>query len=72
MAVSCHGGRGLNPKKVIMRSPMIPKGRAMALHLTKEFQDAMISESDQNPYDFWNQYEQHYAWDMGKQKRKSG
>lgn len=52
--------------------PLIPKGRAMALHLTPEFRDGKVSSTDdKNPYDFFDEYEKHYAWDIGSQQRES-
>ena len=47
---------------------MICKGRACALHLTYEYRlgrEAMPRE--RNPFDFWDEYEKHYAWDIGNQ-----
>jgi hypothetical protein len=54
---------------------MICKGRACALHLTREYADGNIAgftgEPYANPYNFWNEYEEHYSWDIGYQKGKS-
>jgi len=50
--------------------PLIPKGRAMALNLTPEYDEGTASnKNDKNPYDFFDEYEKHYAWDIGSQKR---
>lgn len=50
---------------------VIPKGRACALHLAPEFTEGTeASKRDNNPYDFWDEYEKHYAWDIGNQKLK--
>ena len=54
-----------------MRSPLVPKGRAMSLHLTKEYQEGKMScKFETNPYDFFNEYEKHYAWDIGRQNAR--
>jgi hypothetical protein len=46
----------------------ICKGRACALHLTPEYEEgARAKPRSQNPYDFWDEYEKHYAWDIGNQ-----
>lgn len=55
---------------------MVPKGRAMALHLSPEYQEGVKAHSDglpnsKNPYDFWQQYDEHYAWDIGWQHDKN-
>lgn len=54
-----------------MRTPMLPKGKAMALHLTEEYNEGKTSLSDINPYDYWNEYTKHYAWCIGKQNQKN-
>ena len=50
---------------------MCPKGKAMALHLTREYADGNIAgftgEPNDNPYDFFDNYEEYYAWDIGWQ-----
>lgn len=48
---------------------MICKGRACALHLTKEYVEGFQAKTDKNPYDFFDQYEEHYAWCIGYQER---
>ena len=41
----------------------------MALHLTEEYREGQVAGSrTQNPYDFFDEYEKHYAWDIGRQK----
>jgi len=43
----------------------------MALHLSPEYDEGVTAGKQgitKNPYDFWNQYTQHYAWDIGQQK----
>ena len=43
----------------------------MALHLTDEFTEGYNAEiNTKNPYDFFDEYEKSYAWDMGNQRRK--
>ena len=50
--------------------PGIPKGRACRLDLTPEYEDGKNSNcNDKNPYDFFDEYEKHYAWDIGSQTR---
>ena len=52
-----------------MRHPAIPKGRAMALHLTKEYKEGLLApKRTDNPYNFFDEYEKHYAWDIGNQR----
>ena len=47
----------------------ICKGRACALNLTKEFEEGKVSlPRSLNPYDFFDEYEKHYAWDIGNQE----
>lgn len=54
-----------------MRHPLLPKGRACAVHLTEEYkQGQLAAPRSQNPYDFFDQYEEHYAWDVGNQIRE--
>jgi len=49
-----------------LRHPAIPKGRAMAVHLMEEFNEGKnCPPRSENPYDFFDQYEQHYAWHIG-------
>jgi hypothetical protein len=48
---------------------LICKGRACALHLTAEYQEGRTSTQNKNPYDFFDQYEEYYAWDIGRQER---
>ena len=50
--------------------PLIPKGRAMALHLTPEYEEGVNSDSDVNPYDYFDNYEKCYAWCIGHQNEK--
>jgi len=53
-----------------MKHPLIPKGKAQALHMTLEYQQGQIAAPrSENPYDFFNEYEKHYAWDIGNQNR---
>lgn len=41
----------------------------MALHLTPEYKEGLLSpKRDDNPYNFFDDYEKHYAWDIGNQK----
>lgn len=41
----------------------------MALHLTKEYREGQVAKPrSNNPYDFFDEYEKHYAWDIGNQK----
>jgi len=45
----------------------------MALHLTPEFDEGMEARAEgklnrDNPYDFWDEYEKCYAWDIGWQR----
>ena len=48
---------------------MICKGRACALHLTKEYEEGKNTEPGSiNPYDFFDEYEKHYAFCIGQQK----
>lgn len=54
-----------------MKTWVIPKGRAMALHLSEEYREGKLANTDINPYDFWDEYEKSYAWDMGWQWRKN-
>ncbi len=42
----------------------------MALHLTPEYLEGKNSESRENPYDFWDEYEKHYAFDIGRQAQR--
>jgi hypothetical protein len=50
----------------------ICKGRACALHLTREYGEgywyAILGGPMDNPYDFFDKYEEHYAWTIGWQK----
>jgi hypothetical protein len=57
--------------------PLCCKGRAMALHLTPEYEEGKRSWHPDNgggictnPYDFWDEYEKHYAWDIGRQAQR--
>lgn len=56
------------------KHPTMPKGRACRLDLTPEYEEGRLSnKEDVNPYDFfgdWAEYERHYAWDIGRQKRE--
>lgn len=60
--------------KGYMYSCVMPKGDACALHLTPEYRHGRVagmnSWSYTNPYDFFDDYEKHYAWDIGYQKGK--
>lgn len=48
--------------------PLLPKGKACALHLTIEYVEGRNAEPrSQNPYDFFDDFEKHYAWDIGNQ-----
>ena len=50
---------------------LTPKGKAMALHLSPEYQEGIEARKQgitKNPYDFWNEYLKYYAWDIGNQK----
>jgi hypothetical protein len=47
------------------------KGRACAMYLSPEYTEGMKApRRSKNPYDFFDAYEQHYAWDIGNQKSK--
>ena len=55
---------------------VVPKGAAMALHLSAEFREGQLAgvqsvlhpeRAPKNPYDFFNAYNAHYAWDIGLQ-----
>lgn len=56
--------------------PICPKGKAVALHLTDEYQEGYFASylgcpySTENPYDFFDEYEKNYAWCIGYQKGK--
>jgi hypothetical protein len=57
--------------------PLCPKGDAMALHLTPEYEEGKRSwrveyggPGNSNPYDFWDEYTKYYAWDIGRQEGK--
>ena len=39
----------------------------MGLNTTSEYREGQLSKTDDNPYDFWDEYEKHYAWDIGRQ-----
>ena len=48
----------------------ICKGSACALHLTPEYVEGRASLSrSENPYNFWDEYTKHYAWDIGNQEQ---
>jgi len=48
--------------------PAVPKGQACALHYTVEYVEGrQATKRSKNPYDFWNEYTKHYAWDIGNQ-----
>jgi hypothetical protein len=50
--------------------PLCCKGTAMACHLMPEYEEGRIAPiRSTNPYDFWNEYVKHYAWDIGNQIR---
>lgn len=55
---------------------VVPKGAAMALHLSPEYREGQLAGvqsvlhadgAPKNPYDFFNAYREHYAWDIGLQ-----
>ncbi len=56
---------------------IVPKGAAMALHLSPEYREGQLAAmrdalnpqrpSAHNPYDFYDGYTKHYAWDIGFQ-----
>jgi hypothetical protein len=53
----------------------IPKGRACGLNLSPEYQEGYKARvegvlNSANPYDFFDEYEKSYAWDMGWQEGK--
>ncbi len=49
----------------------ICKGKACALHLTPEYDEGKLAlPRSQNPYDFFDEYEKHYAWDIGNQAQR--
>ncbi len=52
-----------------MKHPIMPKGSACALHLTEEYNEGRRACSrSNNPYDFFDEYVKHYAWDIGNQR----
>ncbi len=52
------------------KHPLVPKGKACALHLTKEYEEGLLAtKRADNPYSFFDEYEKHYAFDIGNQKR---
>ena len=51
------------------KHPLMPKGRACRVDLMNEYQEGQNSVTNDNPYDFWDDYEKHYAWDVGRQER---
>ena len=53
-----------------MRTALVCKGSAMALHLTSEYEEGKAAKTNINPYDFWDEYTKHYAWDIGRQTGK--
>jgi len=53
-----------------MKHPLMPKGSACALHLTNEFKEGQQAEPRTiNPYDFFDEYTKHYAFDIGNQEK---
>ena len=52
----------------------IPKGRACGLNLSPEYAEGQlagqIGAPYKNPYDYWDEYTKHYAWDIGYQEGK--
>lgn len=53
--------------------PGVPKGAAMALHLTPEYEagrQAYLAGETKNPFDFFDNYTEFYAWDIGWQNAK--
>ena len=52
-----------------MRTFCVPKGDACALHLTREYREGQVANPhSRNPYDFFDEYEKHYAFCIGNQK----
>jgi hypothetical protein len=51
------------------RHPLIPKGKAMALHLTEEYTEGINASTDINPYDFFDEPMKHTAWCYGSQRK---
>lgn len=56
--------------------PACPKGAAMALHLTPEYEDGNQAYRDgkknnENPFDFFDDYAKCYAWDIGWQNARN-
>ncbi len=58
----------------------VPKGAAMALHLSSEYREGLLAgvvsfldaaRAPKNPYDFFDAYTKHYAWDIGFQSARS-
>ena len=55
--------------------PSVPKGRACGLNQSQEYEDGKLARREgklnrDNPYDFFDRYEESYAWDMGWQEGK--
>jgi len=54
-----------------MRTPLVPKGRAMGLQMTDEwtagFRAGSLKYKYENPFDFFDEYEKHYAFCIGFQ-----
>lgn len=58
------------------RSALIPKGQAMALHLSTEYVEGREAffrgdTNSCNPYCYWNEYMAHYALEIGWQSAKT-
>lgn len=50
-----------------MKHPLLPKGKAMALNLTEEYDMGYNNPYKENPFDYWDQYTKRYAFDIGQQ-----
>lgn len=59
---------------MVKRTPLVPKGSAMALHLSPEYKEGQEARKNgtsnsENPYKFFSgDYTKNYAWDMGWQE----
>lgn len=58
------------------KHPCIPKGKACRLDLSPEYDEGVLAVREGkpyiNPYDYWAEYTEHYAWDIGYQEGKNG